>query len=52
MQCLGYRLSRRIGEIEEFEFEPLGKGEHLHVAVAVSGWVPDDTQGMCPDNLS
>lgn len=40
----GYRLSRRIGEIEEFEFEPLGQSEQLHLAVAVSGWLPDDAE--------
>lgn len=42
----GYRLRRRIGQIEEFEFEQLGKGEQLHLAIAVSGWVPDDTQDL------
>ena len=46
VQFLGYRLSRRIGEIEEFEFESLGNGEHLHLALAVSGWLPDDGQGL------
>lgn len=39
-------MSRRIGEIEEFEFEPLGQSEQLHLAVAVSGWLPDDAEGL------
>ena len=46
VQFLGYRLSRRIGEIEEFKFESLGNGEQLHLAVAVSGWLPDDAEGL------
>ena len=42
----GYRLSRRIGEIEEFQFEPLSEGNQLHLTVAVSGWLCEETEGL------
>ena len=37
-------MRRRVGDIEEFAFEPLTQGKQLHVAIAVSGWLnaPDD----------
>ncbi|KAI0225683.1 Transmembrane and coiled-coil domain-containing protein 4 [Lamellibrachia satsuma] len=35
----GYKMSKRVGEIEEFTFEPLTEGNQLHVTIAVSGWL-------------
>ncbi|XP_072035932.1 transmembrane and coiled-coil domain-containing protein 4-like [Amphiura filiformis] len=35
----GYKMKKRIGELEEFEFETLTEGRDLHVAVVVSGWL-------------
>ena len=32
-------MSKRVGEIEEFTFEPLTEGNQLHVTIAVSGWL-------------
>lgn len=42
---LGFKMKKRIGELEEFEFEPLTQGRSLHVTVAVSGWLNDKHTG-------
>ncbi|KAK3721617.1 hypothetical protein QZH41_008295 [Actinostola sp. cb2023] len=39
---LGQRLNRRLGDIEQFEFEKLTQGDHLNVVIAVSGWLKED----------
>ena len=36
---VGYKMSKRVGEVEEFTFEPLTEGNQLHVTIAVSGWL-------------
>ncbi|XP_046621386.1 transmembrane and coiled-coil domain-containing protein 4-like isoform X1 [Neodiprion virginianus] len=44
----GYKMKKRVGEIEEFEFEPLtlsGYGtvdQQLHIVIAITGWLNDD----------
>ncbi|XP_054769034.2 transmembrane and coiled-coil domain-containing protein 4-like [Lytechinus pictus] len=35
----GYKMKKRVGEVEEFEFTALTEGRDLHVTVAVSGWL-------------
>ncbi|XP_062871981.1 transmembrane and coiled-coil domain-containing protein 4 [Trichomycterus rosablanca] len=35
----GYKMNKRVGAIEEFEFLPLNSVKHLHVTVAVTGWL-------------
>uniref|UniRef100_A0A8C5D620 Transmembrane and coiled-coil domains 4 n=1 Tax=Gouania willdenowi TaxID=441366 RepID=A0A8C5D620_GOUWI len=35
----GYKMNKRIGAIEEFEFLPLRPGKHLHLTIAVTGWL-------------
>ncbi|KAG9269693.1 transmembrane and coiled-coil domain-containing protein 4 [Astyanax mexicanus] len=35
----GYKMNKRVGAIEEFEFLPLNSGKHLHLTVAVTGWL-------------
>ncbi|KAA0706640.1 Transmembrane and coiled-coil domain-containing protein 4 [Triplophysa tibetana] len=35
----GYKMNKRVGAIEEFEFLPLSSGKHLHVTIAVTGWL-------------
>ncbi|KAF4078091.1 hypothetical protein AMELA_G00195260 [Ameiurus melas] len=35
----GYKMNKRVGAIEEFEFLPLNSGKHLHVTVTVTGWL-------------
>ena len=32
-------MNKRVGAIEEFEFLPLSSGKHLHLTVAVTGWL-------------
>ncbi|XP_066527439.1 transmembrane and coiled-coil domain-containing protein 4 isoform X3 [Hoplias malabaricus] len=35
----GYKMNKRVGAIEEFEFLPMSTGKHLHLTVAVTGWL-------------
>ncbi|KAJ8370994.1 hypothetical protein SKAU_G00110220 [Synaphobranchus kaupii] len=35
----GYKMNKRVGAIEEFEFLPLSSGKRLNVTVAVTGWL-------------
>ncbi|KAM4563394.1 transmembrane and coiled-coil domain-containing protein 4 [Odontesthes bonariensis] len=35
----GYKMNKCVGAIEEFEFLPLTSGKHLHLTVAVTGWL-------------
>ncbi|XP_062316089.1 transmembrane and coiled-coil domain-containing protein 4 isoform X2 [Osmerus eperlanus] len=35
----GYKMNKRVGAIEEFEFLPLSSGKHMHLTVAVTGWL-------------
>ncbi|XP_069466481.1 transmembrane and coiled-coil domain-containing protein 4 isoform X2 [Ambystoma mexicanum] len=35
----GYKMKKRVGAIEEFEFLPLTGGRHLHIAIAITGWL-------------
>ncbi|KAK1801811.1 hypothetical protein P4O66_022466, partial [Electrophorus voltai] len=35
----GYKMNKRVGAIEEFEFLPISPGKHLHLTVAVTGWL-------------
>lgn len=32
-------MKKCVGAIEEFEFLPLNSGKHLHVTIAVTGWL-------------
>lgn len=32
-------MKRCVGAIEEFEFLPMSSGKHLHVSIAVTGWL-------------
>lgn len=38
----GYRMNKRVGDVEEFALVPLhpGEGSRLHVTIAVPGWLP------------
>ncbi|EDO29281.1 predicted protein, partial [Nematostella vectensis] len=40
----GYKMKRRLGEIEQFEFEKLTDGDHLHLTIAISGWLEEPDQ--------
>lgn len=35
----GYKMNKCVGAIEEFEFLPLNSGKHLHLTIAVTGWL-------------
>ncbi|TMS16659.1 Transmembrane and coiled-coil domain-containing protein 4 [Larimichthys crocea] len=35
----GYKMNKRVGAIEEFEFLPLNSGKHLHLTITVTGWL-------------
>ncbi|KAK6736201.1 hypothetical protein RB195_019088 [Necator americanus] len=39
----GYKMSKRVGAIEEFAVETLSEGQSLHCALVVSGWIEEDT---------
>nr|XP_033777983.1 transmembrane and coiled-coil domain-containing protein 4 isoform X4 [Geotrypetes seraphini] len=35
----GYKMKKRVGAIEEFEFLPLTGGRQLHICIAITGWL-------------
>ncbi|XP_071805332.1 transmembrane and coiled-coil domain-containing protein 4-like isoform X2 [Asterias amurensis] len=39
----GYKMRKRVGEIQEFEFDSLSDEKDLHVTIAISGWLTKDT---------
>ncbi|XP_050533763.1 transmembrane and coiled-coil domain-containing protein 4-like [Daktulosphaira vitifoliae] len=45
----GYKMHKRVGDIEEFEFHKLttdtNSGDvHLHITIAISGWLNDEKE--------
>ena len=38
----GYKMKKRVGEIEEFAFDTLTPGRELHLTIAISGWVAQE----------
>ncbi|KAH7727056.1 Protein F35D11.3 [Aphelenchoides avenae] len=40
----GYKMKKRVGEIEEFSVETLTEGSSLHCVLCVSGWVDEEGQ--------
>ncbi|KAH8042133.1 hypothetical protein HPB51_021217 [Rhipicephalus microplus] len=38
----GYKMKKRVGEIEEFAFDTLTEGKGLHITLAISGWLSDE----------
>ncbi|XP_068097850.1 transmembrane and coiled-coil domain-containing protein 4 [Hyperolius riggenbachi] len=41
----GYKMKKRVGAIEEFEFLPLTGGSHLHICIAITGWLSTGKYG-------
>ena len=41
-------MKKRVGGIEEFEFELLSEGRQLAVTIALSGWITEE----CPGKFS
>ncbi|XP_074654422.1 transmembrane and coiled-coil domain-containing protein 4-like [Tubulanus polymorphus] len=35
----GYKMKKRVGAIEHFEFMPIAESSQLHLTVAISGWL-------------
>ncbi|NXK42037.1 TMCO4 protein, partial [Piprites chloris] len=35
----GYKMKKRVGAIEEFEFLPLTERKQLHITIAITGWL-------------
>lgn len=49
--AVGYKMKKRVGAVEEFEFEPLVVvGKQLHVTVAITGWLSKEMPGNHPLN--
>ncbi len=44
--CSGYKMKKRVGDVEEFAFEPLTDEPDVHVTIAVTGWLTEDEPGM------
>ncbi|XP_051844327.1 transmembrane and coiled-coil domain-containing protein 4 isoform X1 [Antechinus flavipes] len=42
----GYKMKKRVGAIEEFEFLPLTYGKQLHITIAITGWLCSGKYGM------
>ena len=42
----GFKMTKRIGKVEQFEFGPLSTGKHLHVTIAVSGFCSAEDDSM------
>ncbi|VDO92733.1 unnamed protein product [Soboliphyme baturini] len=40
----GYKMVRRVGELEEFKFERMSEGCSLHMTIAVSGWINEERE--------
>ncbi|XP_022251668.1 transmembrane and coiled-coil domain-containing protein 4-like [Limulus polyphemus] len=37
----GYKMKKRVGDIEEFAFDVLTEGNELHITLAISGWLSE-----------
>lgn len=40
-------MNKCVGAIEEFEFLPLRSGKHLHLTIAVTGWLCTGKYSKC-----
>lgn len=46
---LGYKMHKRVGDIEEFQFHKLSSDRetgdiHLHITIVISGWLNDEKE--------
>ncbi|CAG0919103.1 unnamed protein product [Notodromas monacha] len=37
----GFKMQKRVGDVEEFAFDYLTEGTELHITIAVSGWLSE-----------
>ncbi|XP_064423925.1 transmembrane and coiled-coil domain-containing protein 4 isoform X2 [Latimeria chalumnae] len=42
---IGYKMKKRVGAIEEFEFLPLTEGKQMHITIAITGWLSTGKYG-------
>ncbi|KAG8142196.1 hypothetical protein E2320_006145 [Naja naja] len=42
---VGYKMKKRVGAIEEFEFLPLTEEKQLHITIAITGWLSPGKYG-------
>ncbi|XP_034275793.1 transmembrane and coiled-coil domain-containing protein 4 isoform X1 [Pantherophis guttatus] len=42
---VGYKMKKRVGAIEEFEFLPLTEVKQLHITIAITGWLSPGKYG-------
>ncbi|KAK9391898.1 transmembrane and coiled-coil domain-containing protein 4 [Crotalus adamanteus] len=42
---VGYKMKKRVGAIEEFEFLPLTEAKQLHITIAITGWLSPGKYG-------
>lgn len=40
----GYKMKRRVGGVDEFEFQQITSSNQLAITIAVSGWLSDDNK--------
>ena len=40
----GFKMNKRVGNIEEFKFESITDDRGLHLTIAVSGWITDNNE--------
>ncbi|CAL4076795.1 unnamed protein product, partial [Meganyctiphanes norvegica] len=38
----GFKMQKRVGEVEEFAFDFLTDGSNLHITIAISGWLTEE----------
>jgi len=39
-------MKKRVGKVEEFEFEPISESRQLHITIGVSGWLTEQMPGI------
>ena len=39
-------MQKRVGNVEEFEFEPISEGRQLHITIGISGWLTEQMPGI------
>ena len=45
-------MKKRVGDVEEFGFEPLKDEPDVHVAIAVTGWLTEDEPGKWVNDVN
>jgi hypothetical protein len=40
----GFKMQKRVGDVEEFAFDYLTEGTELHITIAVTGWLSENSR--------